>query len=127
MLNTDRYTSNVAVCDGGIYYKSPKQFDDLGEGEIAHIGEGSLADIIDQATGGFDFTDAELEAFGMADTKASVRKELKSEYPMLTDALIDSHGLVRLVLDTADWRSASTVIAELWEDEEFQVWIHETE
>lgn len=127
MLNTDKYTGNVTVCDGGIFYKSPRQFDDLGEHEIAHIGEGSLTDIIDQATGGFDFTDGELETVGMADTKASVRAELKSEYPMLTDSLIDTHNLVRLVLDVADWRSASTVVAELWEDEDFQVWIHGTE
>ena len=126
-MNTDRYTTNVTACDGGIYYKSRKPFDELGEHEIAHIGECSLTDIIDQATGGFDFTDSELEEHGFADTKASVRKELKAEYPMLTDSLIDRHGIVRLVLDIADWRSAWTVITQLWEDEEFQVWIHETE
>lgn len=126
-MNTDRYTTETTACDGGIYYKSPKPFNTLGEHEIAHIGEAALSDIIDQATGGYDFTDDELEKYGFADTKASVRDELKAEYPMLTDRLIDRHGIVRLVLDTADWRSASTIISELWEDEEFQVWIHETD
>ena len=123
-MNTDKYTTDTTACDGGIYYRSPKHFDDLDDHEIAHIGEASLTDIIDQATIGQDFTDDELERYGFADTKASIREELKSEYPMLTDRMIDEHGIVRMILDISDWRSASTVIASLWEDEEFQVWIH---
>ena len=123
-MNTDKYTTDTTACDGGIYYKTVKHFDDLEEHEIAHIGEASLTDIIDQATIGQDFTDDELERYGFADTKASIREELKREYPMLTDSMIDGHDIVRMVLDISDWRSASTVIASLWEDSDFNVWIN---
>lgn len=119
-MNVSKYIENVTRTENGVVYKSPKPFSELSDNEIAYISEGCLENIIDNATMGYDFTDEELVRVGFAETKATIREALEAEYPVLTDDLISEHRLDETVYDLSTWESPTTVIARLWEDEEFQ-------
>lgn len=118
-MNIEKYTTNTIVSDGGVYYKNPKPFDDIADDEILYISEQSIEDMNDQASIGYDFTDDELVRLGYADTKQTIREDLTTEYPVLSDYVIDDNNLIQAVFDLCSWQSPSTVVAGLWEDEQF--------
>lgn len=118
-MNIEKYTSNTIASDGGVYYKNPKPFEDIADDEIIYIPEQCIEILNDNASMGYDFTDDELVRLGFADTKQTIREDLQTEYPVLTDDDIDNNSLIQGIFDLCSWQSSSTVVAGLWEDDEF--------
>lgn len=118
-MNIDRYITDIRQSDGGVYYKNPAPFDSIADDEILYVSEEGIEILNDNKSMGYDFTDDELVRLGFADTKQTIREDLQTEYPVLTDDDIDSNSLIQTIFDLCSWQHPSTVIAGLWEDDGF--------